>query len=625
MSLLNDMKIKNQLLLGFALLLAITTSVAFYSAHRMLQIHNQYGAENIALANQTWQSYVMILVLTSIGVLACIVIALYIAGSIDKPINKLVILVNDVAKGNLNVSIDRSKVSKNEMGMLTSDFCKLAETIKNIVDDVRNFTHETIADGNLDLRLDTNKYNGSFKEMMEELNEFEELSNEDLLSFVDIVEHISNGDFNISIKKFPGQKAIMNEKVDILIANLNGVIIEVNGMVEAAADKGDLQYHIDASKYKGDWFKIMDGLNHIAEAVDAPIVEIRDVINHLSQGDFHKKVTGNYQGDFLSISNALNTTIDILEGYMAEMTKSLAAIASGDLTHTITREYVGEFSDIKNSINHISDTLRKAIMEISSASSNVLLGAKQISDSAGDLAAGSSSQAASLEELHTSVELIKQQTKHFADNSKNANTLSIKSTGNAKKGNETMDQMMQAMLQIKESSNSISMFIKTIQEIAFQTNLLALNAAVEAARAGEHGKGFAIVAEEVRNLAARSQTAAAESTQLINESIDRVEAGVDIANVTSESLKSLAEDAVEVTNLINNISTASSEQAEMVVQISQVLWDTANTVQGNVAFSEESAGAAEELNSQAEILKQLVAYFKLTSGNLEQEHEALIS
>jgi len=608
---LSNLKIKSQLLLGFALLLVITTSVAMYSANRMLQIHNQYGAENVALANQTWQSFVMIIVLTAVAVLACMVIALFIAGAIDKPIKELVILVKDVANGNLDVSIDRSNISKNEMSMLTNDFYDLVETIKSVVDDVRNFTHETITDGNLDLRLDTNKYNGSFKEMMEELNVFEELSNEDLLSFVNMVELISNGDFNINMKKYPGQKAIMNEKVDILIANLTGVIKEVNGMVEAAADKGDLQYHIDTSKYKGDWLKIMNGLNHIAEAVDAPIVEIRDVINHLSRGDFHTKITGKYTGDFLSISNALNTTIDVLEGYMAEMTQSLADIASGDLTHTITREYVGEFSDIKNSINHISDTLQKAIMDISSASSNVLIGAKQISDSAADLARGSSSQAASLEELHTSVELINQQTQHFSDNSKNANTLSIKSTANAKKGNDTMDQMMQAMLQIKESSNSISVFIKTIQEIAFQTNLLALNAAVEAARAGEHGKGFAIVAEEVRNLAARSQAAAAESTSLIKESIDRVEAGVDITHVTSESLKSLAEDAVEVTSLIDNISKASSEQAEMVAQISQVLWDTANTVQGNVAFSEESAGAAEELNSQAEVLKQLVAYFKL--------------
>jgi len=528
-----------------------------------------------------------------------------------RPVNELLQLVNSVKNGHMNVNIDRAGLRMDEIGILISDIYDLVEVNRNLIQDQKKLTHEYSVMGNVGYRIDEKKYNNAFRELMEGANHLVQNHNNDIDVALDAFARLAEGDFNITVADMPGDKAILPETIRSIVANMKAVSKEISSMVEAAADKGDLLFHIDANKYNGDWREIMNGLNHIAEAVDQPIVEIRDVIAHLSKGDFHAKITGRYAGDFLSISTAVNSTIDILEGYIYEMTEVLSAIADGDLTRTITREYVGEFSAIKGSINHISKNLRQAMGEISTASENVLLGSKQITNSAMDLATGASSQAASLEELNTSVDLIKLQTQEFAENAKEANTLSTRSSSHAEAGNEAMKRMVDAMSKIKESSSNISVIIKTIQDIAFQTNLLALNASVEAARAGEHGRGFAVVAEEVRNLAVRSQDAASESTNLIQDSISRVNMGVEIAEVTSESLSVLVKDANDVLTLINNISTASTEQAEMITQISQVLLHTANTVQDNTAFSEESASAAEELNSQAEALEKLVSYFKM--------------
>jgi len=326
----------------------------------------------------------------------------------------------------------------------------------------------------------------------------------------------------------------------------------------------------------------------------------------------HDEATALSAATYKKIDNALIYAVDIIKSYIDEVNRTLAAVADGDLTATINREYLGDFASIKDSINNITASLNKTMSEISSSADQVLSGANQISDSAMELSEGVQEQSSSVQELNAVIDILNQQTRQNVESAITANELSDKSSRNATEGNEAVKQMVEAMTQINESSNDIAGIVKTIQDIAFQTNLLALNASVEAARAGEHGKGFAVVAEEVRSLAGRSQTAATETTTLIQDSISRVESGSSIAGTTAKSLGAIVTSADEVLAVISSISKASKEQSEAIANVSDGLAQISKVTQTNSVVSEETATASQELNSQAELLQRLVAYFKLS-------------
>ncbi len=236
----------------------------------------------------------------------------------------------------------------------------------------------------------------------------------------------------------------------------------------------------------------------------------------------------------------------------------------------------------------------------------VASGSAQVHSSAKQLADGSSSQASSLEETSSSLEELSSMTKQNADNASQARAMMQEAGHIVEKVNRHMDDMAKAIAEITKSSEETGKIIKTIDEIAFQTNLLALNAAVEAARAGEAGAGFAVVADEVRNLAMRSAEAAKNTSELIENTMKAVKNGNELTKSTQEAFKDNIASSTKISQLVDEIATASQEQAHGIAQINRAVAEMDKVVQLAAYNAESSASASETMNAEVGRLKSFI-------------------
>jgi methyl-accepting chemotaxis protein len=295
---------------------------------------------------------------------------------------------------------------------------------------------------------------------------------------------------------------------------------------------------------------------------------------------------------------------------MTKLTSTSFLVRRTVIGASVVTTFLGLMIGILLSLS-LSKTLRRIIDGLSSGSQQVSAASGQVASASQSLAAGSSQQAAAIEQTSASLEEIASMTKRNADNSNEAKRLAQAATENADQGGLAMRNMSTAIEAIKQAADQTAKIVKTIDEIAFQTNLLALNAAVEAARAGEAGKGFAVVAEEVRNLAMRSAEAAKNTTELIDMSVSKAEAGVQISQSVNQSFNQITDGIKRVNNLVAEIAAASQEQASGIGEVSKAVGEMDKVTQQNAANAEESASASEELNSQAAELGHMVEELQL--------------
>ncbi|MCK5884735.1 MAG: hypothetical protein KAG61_13680, partial [Bacteriovoracaceae bacterium] len=356
---------------------------------------------------------------------------------------------------------------------------------------------------------------------------------------------------------------------------------------------------------------LLIGIN-LARPIGKVVEQLKLLINDIIEGKLDSRGDRSTTAlDFKEVIDQINKLIDSFVTPMREVMGVMDSLARKNLTKRVEGSYQGEFANFKENVNTASDNLQEALSNVNATVSQVEAGGGQVAAASQDLSQGATEQAASLEEITSTMNQIGSQVKTNAENANKAQAMSSTAKSTAINGNGQMKEMVVAMDKINESGVSISKIIKVIDEIAFQTNLLALNAAVEAARAGKHGKGFAVVAEEVKNLAERSATAAKETTEMIEESNQNVETGSKIVSSTASALDEIVSSSTEVTELVNEIAIASNEQSRGVSEIVTALGQIDQVTQRNTASAEESASASEELSSQSMMLKKMVGEFQI--------------
>ncbi|KQV78795.1 methyl-accepting chemotaxis protein [Rhizobacter sp. Root1221] len=295
---------------------------------------------------------------------------------------------------------------------------------------------------------------------------------------------------------------------------------------------------------------------------------------------------------------------------------SAEAIAHGDLTVAIDTAGPTETAHLLTALRDMRDRLATIVTGVRQNAECVATASAEIATGNNDLSARTEEQASAIEETSSSMEELSSTVKQNADNASQANQMALRASEVAVQGGDVVGRVIETMKGINDSSKRIVDIISVIDGIAFQTNILALNAAVEAARAGEQGRGFAVVAGEVRSLAQRSAEAAKEIKTLISTSVGRVEQGTALVDQAGGTMHEVVTAIRRVTDIVGEISSASSEQSLGVSQVGEAMTQMDQATQQNAALVEESAAAAESLKVQAQQLVEAVAVFKLAGGKV---------
>ncbi|MEM6603682.1 MAG: CHASE3 domain-containing protein [Pseudomonadota bacterium] len=339
--------------------------------------------------------------------------------------------------------------------------------------------------------------------------------------------------------------------------------------------------------------------------------QLADVVKACASGDFTKRLdTHDKDGIFLSLCEGVNEIGLSADRGLKEIKSVIGALAEGRTNVKMTGEYQGIFKDIKLSLN-------ETLSQLSDIVSQIVLTSHSVADASNKIASGSSAlsertdqQAASLEETAASMEELTSTVQENSDSASMATNLADDASHKAEEGNQIIETVVDAMNSIQESSDRISDIIGVIDQISSQINLLALNAAVEAARAGEAGQGFAVVAGEVRSLAARSADASGEIRALINASCAEVSNGSSRVDTASESLKSILASVQKVSETISEISNASREQALNLKEVNVVIAQMDDMTQKNAALVEQNAATTRSMLKQSEALTDVISFFQ---------------
>ncbi|MCL2350348.1 MAG: MCP four helix bundle domain-containing protein, partial [Defluviitaleaceae bacterium] len=324
-------------------------SNAYYHMDYLMAVSANYMNQLVDDLNTTATDSLYLLVgLTIVGIVLGVIAAILIVKSVAGPVAKIGALVNDVAHGNVNVNIDRSRVGKDEVGMLTRDVYELIDVIRHMIDDLSKMTHEFTVNGDIEYRADTSKYQNAFKDLMERCNGMLQAQMNEVLPAIKAMNSMAEGDFNVTIKDLPGKKAILPQSIRSIAAKLADVYNSISHLATQASE-GNLNVQLDASKFQGNWASMLNNLNNLVVAIATPIAAVEKALTFMRDGNFEDaRIDQEFKGTFNNLRLALNQTEEMTLEYISEIADTLTKMSAGDYTVSISRDYVGSYAPIKS-------------------------------------------------------------------------------------------------------------------------------------------------------------------------------------------------------------------------------------------------------------------------------------
>ncbi|MFL5261670.1 MAG: methyl-accepting chemotaxis protein [Anaeromyxobacteraceae bacterium] len=536
----------------------------------------------------------------------------------------------------------------------------------NALLDVVNMRNEDIrllidaaSHGRLEVRADAAKYKGYNGAMIGRINSLLDAVVAPIEVATDRVVRLSTGEVPPPIDAaFQGRFADLKASVNALVELVQMRNADLALLVSAAAE-GRLDVRADASRYAGQNGRLVQGMNDLLDAIVRPVRRTAEAVDHLSRGETPPLIEETYRGEFdvlrlnvnrciasigalvaeveiatqagrqgdlsrradatrcagsyARILSGVNATLDAVSQPVVEAVAALERLAARDLRARVTGAHAGEYARLAGAVNGTAEALGAALSQVVGAVAQISASSEQIASSSQAVAAGAASQAAAIGRTGASLASVATLARGTSEHARAADGLTAEARRAAEEGEGTVVRMTAAMEKIRSAAEQTGEIIREVNDIAFQTNLLALNAAVEAARAGEAGRSFAVVAEEVRNLALRSKQAAGRTEALIRESVRQTGDGEAITRAVAERLAAIRGGVGELAARVGEITLSARQQASGLDEVTRALAEIDEVTQQNATSAEESSAAASELSSQSGELARMVSGFELAA------------
>lgn len=427
-----------------------------------------------------------------------------------------------------------------------------------------------------------------------------------------VVGALASGDFSKRIcNEYVGDLDRLKVGINSSADNIANVINSLAGAMKALRD-GSFSVALNTAE-PGEYGQILSHVSIVMSELNAIVTDINLIMQKLSHGEFDSRVQSDAHGELASMKQTVNKSLDTLDALTNDLVRVADAEVNGDLTMSASGQYHGRFATLQTARAQSTEKLRTVIDQVLATTQMVSGASTQVAQGSLDLSARIQQQAAALEQTSATMNQMTSAVQANTANAQRAADLTHDVQKQAQDGMSTMEETIGAMQSIKLSSSKIADIVTLIDSIAFQTNLLALNAAVEAARAGEHGRGFAVVASEVRALAGKSADAAKDIKVLINDSVEKIDNGTQLADQSGVMLESILGSIEQVTGVVEQIAHSSHEQSMGINQLNIAIADIDRVMQENAALVEETTASAESLSEEAKGLRDNMGFFKTGS------------